>query len=64
MTIQTVDADEKTIMMDNEDNKITLSRNKDISLMGDIRIKTADQDEITAEEPLRFYVYKPVTIEA
>jgi len=63
MTIQTVDADTKTIMMDNEDNKITLSRNKDILLMGDIRLKTADQDEISAEDPLRFYIYKPVTIE-
>jgi S-layer protein (TIGR01567 family) len=61
MTIQTVDADAKAIMMNNEDNKITLNKNKDQLLMGDIRIKTADQDTITAEDPLRFYVYKDIT---
>jgi S-layer protein (TIGR01567 family) len=61
MTIQTVDADAKAIMMDNEDNKITLNMNKDILLMEKIRIKTADQDVICPEEPLRFYVYKEIT---
>jgi len=61
MTIQTVNADTKTIMMNNEDNKITLNKNKDLLLMGDIRIKTADQDVICAEEPLRFYLYKEIT---
>jgi S-layer protein (TIGR01567 family) len=64
MTIQTVDADTKSIMMNNEDERITLSKNKDTLLMGDIRIKTADQDCISAEEPLRFYIYKMVTVEA
>jgi S-layer protein (TIGR01567 family) len=63
MAIQTVDADAKTIVMNNEDNKINLYRNADSLLMGNIRIKTADQYEITAEEPLRFYVYKEVTVE-
>ncbi len=60
MTIQTVDAAAKMITMNNEMNKISLYRNADIPLMGDIRIKTADQDEISAEEPLRFYIYKEV----
>jgi len=64
MTIQTVNADTKYIMMNNEDNKITLNKNKDTLLMENIRIKTADQDEITAEEPLRFYIYEEATIEA
>jgi S-layer protein (TIGR01567 family) len=59
MTIQTVDAGAKTIIMANEDNKITLSKKKDISLMENIRIKTADQDDA----PLRFYIYKEMTIE-
>jgi len=63
MTVQIVDSDGLYIMMDNEDNKITLAKNKDISLMGDIRIKTADQDCITAEEPLRWYIYEEVTID-
>jgi hypothetical protein len=43
--------------MDNKDNDITLSKNKDTSLMGVIRIKTADSDT------LRYYIYKAVTIE-
>ncbi|KUK43365.1 MAG: S-layer-related duplication domain protein, partial [Methanothrix harundinacea] len=64
MTIQSVNADTKTIMMDNEDNKITLNSNKDQLLMGDIRIKTADQDAITATEPLRFYIYTEETVES
>ncbi|MEA2045379.1 MAG: S-layer protein domain-containing protein [Euryarchaeota archaeon] len=63
MTIQTVNSDEGDmfIEMDNEDSKITLNKNKDTSLMEDIRIRTADQDDITAEDPLRFYIYKELT---
>jgi len=63
MTVQSVNADTLTIMMNNEDNKITLNSNKDQLLMENIRIKTADQDTITAEEPLRFYIYEEATIE-
>ncbi|MGV8175289.1 MAG: S-layer protein domain-containing protein, partial [Methanothrix sp.] len=55
MTIQTVDA--TSISMNNEDNDITLSKNKEISLMPGVSIKTADADE------LRYYIYKEVTIE-
>jgi len=55
MTIQTVTAD--TITMDNEDNDITLSKNKDISLMPGVSIETADADE------LRYFIYKEVVIE-
>ena len=55
MTIQTVTAN--SIMMNNEDNDITLSKNKDISLMPGVAIRTADADE------LRYYIYKAVTIE-
>ena len=55
MTIQTVTAD--SISMDIEDNDITLSKNKDISLMPGVSIKTADADE------LRYYIYKEATIE-
>ncbi|MHC1631581.1 MAG: PGF-CTERM sorting domain-containing protein, partial [Methanotrichaceae archaeon] len=42
---------------------ITLTKNKDTSLMENIRIKTADQDDISADNPLRFYIYEEVTIE-
>jgi S-layer protein (TIGR01567 family) len=62
MTIQSVNADTMTIMMNNEDNKITLNKNMDTSLMGGIRIKTADQDWLSAENPLRFYVYRTITV--
>ena len=55
MTIQTVTAD--SISMDIEDNDITLSKNKDISLMPGVSIKTADADE------LRYYIYKEAIIE-
>ena len=53
MTIQTVTAD--SIIMNNEDNNIHLSKNKDILLMPGISIKTADDDQ------LRYYVYKEIT---
>ncbi|MEM0498663.1 MAG: S-layer protein domain-containing protein, partial [Methanothrix sp.] len=55
--------DDKSIEMDNKDNAITLNKNKDIALMAGIHIKTADQDVIDADNPLRFYIYKEATIE-
>ena len=54
MTIRSIDADAGVITMDNKDNSITLSKNIDIPLMSDFRIKTANNDE------LRFYIYKPL----
>jgi S-layer protein (TIGR01567 family) len=54
MTIRAVDANAGVITMDNKDNAITLSKNINVSLMGDFYLKTADSDE------LRFYIYKPV----
>jgi S-layer protein (TIGR01567 family) len=60
MSIRNVDATAKTITMDNKDNQITLTKNKDVVLMQNIYIKTADQDA-TAESPLRYYVYKKYT---
>ena len=50
------------IRMNNDGERITLSKDRDIALMENVRIKTADQ-EATAEDPLRFYIYKQVTIE-
>ena len=43
MRIATVTND--TITMDNKDNTITLTRNKDTTLMGDMAIVTSDQDD-------------------
>ncbi|MDD4448043.1 MAG: S-layer protein domain-containing protein, partial [Methanothrix sp.] len=61
MRIASVSAD--TITMDNKDNTVTLSKNKDIELMGDVSIKTSDQDVIDDANPQRYYINKDVTIE-
>lgn len=61
MTLQVVDPYQKYIMMDNRDYKILLQRNRDVPIMGNIRIKTADQKNIDEQEPLRFYIYKKIT---
>jgi len=53
MTIKSVTSD--SITMNNVDNDLTLSRNKAISLMPGIGIKTADA------ENLRYYIYKKIT---
>jgi S-layer protein (TIGR01567 family) len=58
MTIRTVDATAGSITMDNKDNAITLSKNKDTALTGDIKIRTADNDTS------RFYIYNPKGIRA
>ncbi len=58
MSVRRIDPDALTITMDNKDNQITLSPNKDITLMGEIGIYVADQDEISDAEPLRYYLYK------
>jgi len=57
MTISSIDATNGIITMNNKDNAITLSKNKDTELMPGVNIKTADNTT------LRFYIYKPVTIE-
>ena len=59
MRIASVSAD--TITMDNKDNTVTLSKNKDISLMGDVKIKTSGQGVIDGANPLRYYIYKEIT---
>ncbi len=60
MTIQTVT--DNSIMMNNEDNDITLSNDKDISLMEGVRIKTADPSSDEGDV-LRWYIYKEAVIE-
>jgi S-layer protein (TIGR01567 family) len=61
MRISSVSAD--TITMDNKDNTVTLSKNKDITLMGDLMIKTSDQTVVDDNNPLRYYLYKEVAVE-
>lgn len=58
LTIRSIDANSYIITMDNKDYRIVLSGNKDIPLMGDIFIKTADQSNAGPENPLRYYIYK------
>ncbi|HOT06943.1 MAG: hypothetical protein A4E45_01749 [Methanosaeta sp. PtaB.Bin039] len=50
-----------TITMDNKDNTISLNKKMDIALMGDIHLKTADQDDISAERPLRFFICREIS---
>jgi len=57
MTIRLIDAIAGVIAMDNKDNAIILSKNKDITLMPGIRIRTANNDT------LRFYIYSEGTRE-
>jgi S-layer protein (TIGR01567 family) len=59
MRITTVTSD--SITMDNKDNTITLNKNQDISLMGDVKIKTSGQDVVDDANPLRYYIYKEIT---
>lgn len=62
MSVRNIDPTSLIITMDNKDNQIILSKNKDIPLMGKIHIKTADQDG-TADRPLRYYIYSEGTCE-
>jgi S-layer protein (TIGR01567 family) len=63
MSIRNVDPSAMTINMDNKDNAIALSKNKNITLMQNIYLRTADQDVIDEANPLRYYIYTLVTIE-
>ena len=62
MTVDSVDAEAKKIVMNNEGNKITLSKNIDFLLTPSIGIRTADQDVISSDEPLRFFIYEEKNI--
>ena len=61
MAIDTVDSKNMLIDIRNKE-KIRLDKNEDLLLMGDIRIKTANQDLMSSIFPLRYYVYKQKTI--
>jgi S-layer protein (TIGR01567 family) len=75
MSIKKVDSMKLSILMDNKNYNITLSKNKNILLMEDIYsknsnedttaiyIKTSDQESINSTNPLRYYIYKKEVIE-
>jgi S-layer protein (TIGR01567 family) len=50
-----------TITMDNKDHSISIAKKTDLALMGDIHLKSADQDLVDLENPLRFYISREVT---
>ena len=54
MTITSIDANYGTIIMENKNKAITLSKNIDLPLMSDLWIKTANSDE------LKYYIYRPL----
>jgi S-layer protein (TIGR01567 family) len=64
MTIQSVNSriGEMSMEMNDEDDTVKLGSDKDISLMGDICIKTSDLSDKPSDTPLKLYVYKKVTL--
>ncbi len=69
MTVEDVDPDEMTLTMTNEDRTIGFSRGRSRLLLGEIGIKTADQDDVEdavnastgrPENPLRFWIYREI----
>ena len=62
MFISGVNPSTMTIKMDNKDNKISIRKDKNILLMGDIYISVADQYDTSAVNPLRYYIYKDVDV--
>ncbi|MDD4653274.1 MAG: S-layer protein domain-containing protein, partial [Methanothrix sp.] len=52
MLVASVDASSGVITMDNKDSALTLNRNRDISLLPEIGLRTADNDS------LRFFIYR------
>ena len=62
MSISDINPTSFAITMDNRNHPISLSMNKDILLMPNIHIKTADQN-ISKKEPLRYYIYRKAIVE-
>jgi hypothetical protein len=55
LRVSTIDTTTNTITLDNKDNAITLSKNKDTEILPRTFIRTADNDT------LRYYIYKNIT---
>lgn len=63
MSVLNVDSNAMTITIANKDYRVLLNKNKDIALMGNIHIKTANQNTISDSNPLRYYIYKMAAVE-
>jgi S-layer protein (TIGR01567 family) len=48
------------VVMDNRDRSIFLGKNMDSSIMGGIRVRTADMN-FSQSDPLRFYIYRRIS---
>jgi S-layer protein (TIGR01567 family) len=57
LSIRNVDPSALTITMDNKDNQVAISRNMVAELMPGIYLRTADQGNVSADNPLRYYLY-------
>lgn len=55
LRVSTIDSTTGMITLDNKDNAITLSKNKNTEIMPEIYIRVADNDT------LRYYIYKNIT---
>jgi S-layer protein (TIGR01567 family) len=64
MAIDSVNSNEgqMTIEARNEESTIRLGKDKTVSLMADYYIKTADQEDVIPSNPLRFFVFRGVTV--
>jgi S-layer protein (TIGR01567 family) len=60
MAVRNVDPVAMIITMDNKDEPIDITADKEILLMDEIYIYTADQDEVRTGNPLRYFVYRDV----
>jgi S-layer protein (TIGR01567 family) len=60
LTVASIDSMTGKIILDNRNSYIALSKNKRIELTPGFGIRTADQADISADNPLRFYIYKEV----
>lgn len=61
LRVEDINSTTGIITLDNKNNKITLFKNKTVELMPEIWIKTANQDTISADAPLRYCIYREIT---
>jgi S-layer protein (TIGR01567 family) len=64
MAIDSVNSNEGQMAIEarNVESSMRLGKDKTIALMADYYIKTADQEEVSQSNPLRFFVFKGVTV--
>ena len=65
MAIDSVNSNEGQMSIEarNIDSSIHLGKGRVINLVADYYIKTADQEDVSQNDPLRFFIFKAVTVE-